>query len=178
MTIFQRVGLISSISAAMFVFAFALVPLYDVFCDVTGLNGKTKNDPQSPYQAVYDENREITVEFLSYVKADFPWEFEPSVNRMTVSPGKTYALSYFAKNNAKIEQVGQAVPSVSPGEGAGYFNKIACFCFDRQPLLAGAEAELGMTFYIDPAIPKDIHTLTLAYTLFEAPELAEEDNPS
>lgn len=178
MTIWQRVGLVSSISAMMFAFAFALVPLYDVFCDITGLNGKTKNEAQTPYEQAYNLDREIKVEFLSYVKPDFQWDFEPSVTTMTVSPGRTYNLSYFAKNNSALAQIGQAVPSVSPGEGAGYFNKIACFCFERQPLASGAEAELGMTFYIDPAIPENIHTLTLAYTLFEAPELSPEEDPS
>ena len=152
----------------MFGFAFALVPLYSVFCDWTGLNGKTSNVPQEASAAV-DQQREVTVEFVSYLPPDMNWDFEPRVTKMVVHPGETHTISYFAKNRTAMDSIGQAVPSVSPGEGAEYLNKIECFCFQQQPLAAGEEANLSLVFYVDPELPKSINTLTLAYTLFEAP---------
>ncbi|MDO6708491.1 MULTISPECIES: cytochrome c oxidase assembly protein [unclassified Photobacterium] len=155
------------LSLGMFGFAFALVPLYDVFCEVTGINGKTSNQAAIASQQV-DEKRNITVEFVAYINPGMAWQFEPEVTRMVVHPGETHKVLFAAKNLTKHATVGQAVPSVSPGQGAQYFNKIECFCFNRQPLAAGASAELPLLFYIDPELPEDINTLTLAYTLFNA----------
>ncbi|MEI8594427.1 cytochrome c oxidase assembly protein [Photobacterium sp. Hal280] len=155
------------LSLGMFGFAFALVPLYDVFCDVTGINGKTSDQVAAASEKV-DDQRTITVEFMAYVHPGMAWQFEPEVTRLEVHPGETHKVLYSAKNLTQLATVGQAVPSVSPGLGAQYFNKIECFCFNRQPLAAGASAELPLLFYIDPKLPEDIKTLTLAYTLFNA----------
>ncbi|MGB7994558.1 cytochrome c oxidase assembly protein [Photobacterium halotolerans] len=155
------------LSLGMFGFAFALVPLYDVFCEVTGINGKTSNQAAIASEQV-DDKRTVTVEFMAYINPGMAWRFEPEVTRLVVHPGETYKVLYSAQNLTQTATVGQAVPSVSPGLGAQYFNKIECFCFNRQPLAAGASAELPLLFYIDPKLPEDINTLTLAYTLFNA----------
>ncbi|MEJ2764441.1 cytochrome c oxidase assembly protein [Photobacterium sp. MCCC 1A19761] len=163
-SIWSLVGL----ALGMFGFAFALVPLYDVFCDVTGINGKTASTPTEASARV-DTSRQVTVEFVAYINPGMPWTFEPEVRRLVVHPGQTQTVNYAARNLAQKANIGQAVPSVSPGLGAQYLNKIECFCFNRQPLAAGASARLPLVFYVDPALPADIHTLTLAYTLFQAP---------
>ncbi|WP_064606301.1 cytochrome c oxidase assembly protein [Photobacterium sp. J15] len=157
-----------AMAVAMFGFAFALVPLYDVFCDITGINGKTADGPTAESGRV-DIQREVTVEFVAYISPGMEWTFEPEVRRLVVHPGETRTINYSARNLTSEATVGQAVPSVTPGTGARYFNKIECFCFNRQPLAAGASAQLPLVFYVDPELPDDIHTLTLAYTLFNAP---------
>lgn len=154
-------------AVAMFGFAFALVPLYDVFCDITGINGKT-SDTQAAASDRVDTSREITVEFVSYINPGVQWTFEPEIKQLVVNPGQTHTITYRAKNLTGQKTVGQAVPSVSPGMGARYLNKIECFCFNRQPLAAGETASLPLVFYVDPELPDDINTLTLAYTLYNA----------
>ncbi|WP_428453010.1 cytochrome c oxidase assembly protein [Photobacterium kasasachensis] len=154
-------------AVAMFGFAFALVPLYDVFCDITGINGKTADTPAVSSMKV-DTQRQVTVEFVAYINPGMEWTFEPEVRRMVVHPGETQTINYAARNLTRQASIGQAVPSVTPGLGAQYFNKIECFCFNRQPLEAGESAQLPLIFYVDPELPEDINTLTLAYTLYNA----------
>lgn len=163
---------------AMFGFGFALVPLYDVMCDVLGINGKTNSTAvNTPKSLVVDESRLIRVEFISHVAKGFPWKLSPKVKSMEVHPGEIIQTSYFAENRSDIDRVAQAVPSVSPGLGASFFNKIECFCFNQQPLVAGDKAEMPLIFYIEPDVPDSIHTLTLSYTLFDITEKLEENPP-
>lgn len=152
---------------AMFGFGFALVPLYDVFCDITGLNGKT-NTEAAIYQADgVDRTRTVTVQFISRNAKGIPWQFEPMVNEVKVHPGEMKLVKFYAKNEAATDIVGQAVPSVSPGSAAAYFQKIECFCFNQQPLKSQEEVEMALQFYVDPELPKDVSTLTLSYTLYD-----------
>ncbi|MGB0495217.1 MAG: cytochrome c oxidase assembly protein [Kangiellaceae bacterium] len=154
-----------AIVGGMFIFAFALVPLYNVFCDITGINGKTKG--QALYQDVtVDKKRVVTVEFLTNINRGMPWEFGSQVKSIEVHPGELNEVVFYAKNRSKFDIVGQSVPSVSPGEAALYLNKTECFCFDQQTLMAGEAVEMPMKFYIDADIPKDISRLTLSYQLF------------
>lgn len=157
----------------MFGFGFALVPLYEVFCDITGINGKTSGEVAAVSRTV-DEQRVVTVEFIARVQGDMPWEFKPMVNRLKVHPGESRQVAFYAKNLSGDATVGQAIPSVSPGQGALYFSKVECFCFNQQPLEAGEEAELGLMFYLDPALPPDIHTVTLSYTLYNITDKVSE----
>ena len=156
------------IAVAMFGFAFALVPLYDVFCDITGINGKTADQPAAAGSLRVDTGREVTVEFVAYISPGMKWTFTPAISHVVVHPGQTQTVHYTARNLTRHATVGQAVPSVTPGQGARYFNKIECFCFNRQPLAAGETAQLPLVFYVDPDLPEDINTLTLAYTLYNA----------
>ena len=138
---------------AMFGFGFALVPLYDVMCDTLGINGKTNTESVlQPQGMVPDESRTIRVEFMAHLNHDMPWSFEPKQSFMQVHPGQVIQTAYLAKNLSDRDIVGQAVPSVSPGLGASYFNKIECFCFNQQPLAAKAQAEMPLIFYIEPDI--------------------------
>lgn len=151
----------------MFGFGFALVPLYDVFCDITGLNGKTNESAAATYTDGIDTSRTVNVQFISRMAKGIPWKFEPVVREMKVHPGETKFVNFYAKNESNRDIVGQAVPSVSPGLAAAYFQKIECFCFTQQPLAGNEEIEMGLQFYVDPELPKDISTLTLSYTLYD-----------
>ncbi|WP_114324992.1 cytochrome c oxidase assembly protein [Candidatus Colwellia aromaticivorans] len=152
---------------AMFGFGFALVPLYDVFCDITGLNGKT-NDVGVAYENEgIDTSRTVKIQFITRMAKGIPWKFEPIINEILVHPGEVKFVNFYAKNKSKRDIVGQAVPSVSPGLAAGYFQKIECFCFTQQPLQAGEEVEMGLQFYVDIDLPSEINTLTLSYTLYD-----------
>ncbi|SUI90926.1 cytochrome c oxidase assembly protein [Shewanella morhuae] len=151
----------------MFGFGFALVPLYDVLCDKLGINGKTANTASS-YQAItVDTSRIVTVEFISQVQTGMPWKFEPQTKRLEVHPGELIHTVFLARNVSDRATVGQAIPSVSPGQGAAYFNKTECFCFNQQHLAASTSAELPLIFFVDPQLPESIHTLTLSYTLYD-----------
>lgn len=160
---------LAGMALVMFGFSFALVPLYDVFCDITGINGKT-DDVAAQQSEQIDFSRKVTVEFVAYINPALNWDFVPEKNQISVYPGEVHTFYYLATNNGRSDSVGQAVPSVSPGLAAQYMNKIECFCFNRQPLEAGKEAKLPLVFYVDIDIPDEIKTLTLAYTLFEAEE--------
>jgi cytochrome c oxidase assembly protein subunit 11 len=151
----------------MFGFGFALVPLYDVFCDITGLNGKTNETAASYSASGVDTSRTVSVQFISRTAQGIPWKFEPVQREITVHPGETKFVTFYAKNESNRDIIGQAVPSVSPGLAAAYFQKIECFCFTQQPLKGNEEVEMGLQFYVDPELPKDISTLTLSYTLYD-----------
>ena len=155
---------------AMFGFGFALVPLYDVFCDITGLNGKTNGTAVAYTSTGIDKSRLVKVQFITRNAKGIPWKFEPVINEIEVHPGEMKLVSFYAKNNAAHDIIGQAVPSVSPGLAANYFHKIECFCFTQQPLKAAEEVEMTLQFYIDLELPEDINTLTLSYTLYDITE--------
>lgn len=165
----------------MFGFGFALVPLYDVFCDVTGINGKTENTAAVYESIEIDESREITVEFITRTNTGMPWEFRAQTSRMKVHPGELNTVSFYVRNPASNNMMAQAIPSVSPGMAALYLNKTECFCFNQQPLSAGAEAYMPMQFYVDPQLPEDISYFTVQYTLFDvtarASDMKTKPNP-
>ncbi|MBR9728080.1 cytochrome c oxidase assembly protein [Shewanella intestini] len=154
-------------SVGMFGFGFALVPLYDVLCDALGINGKPQGTASTYEAVVVDKNRTVTIEFIAHVQSGMAWTFTPQVNRIEVHPGQLTHAKFLAHNLSTKDTVGQAIPSVSPGQGAAYFNKTECFCFNQQPLAASATAELPLIFYVDPDLPASINTLTLSYTLYD-----------
>jgi cytochrome c oxidase assembly protein subunit 11 len=151
----------------MFGFGFALVPLYDVFCDITGLNGKTSTVAASVNEDGIDESRTITVQFISRTAKGIPWQFEPMINEIKVHPGEMKLVKFYAKNESVNDIIGQAVPSVSPGKAAIYFQKIECFCFNSQPLKAQEDIEMALQFYVDAELPEEVSTITLSYTLYD-----------
>ena len=153
----------------MFGFGFALVPLYDVFCDVTGLNGKTGGQVELSETMKVDTTREIKIEFIATLNESMPWEFKPVTDSVKVHPGKPTRIEYIAKNKTGKSIIGQAVPSVAPGLAAQYFQKTECFCFTEQELKAGEEKRMPVIFVVDPALPDDVHELTLSYTFFVKP---------
>ena len=158
----------------MFGFGFALVPMYNVFCDAFGINGKTGIEATAMAEpTVVDEERWINVEFVTTLNQSMPWHFKPTVKKIRVHPGQTTTVDFLAENLSESEMVGQAIPSVSPGWAANYFKKTECFCFNHQPLAAGESKEMGVRFFIDPDIPSKVTTLTLSYTFFDVTEKAK-----
>lgn len=154
------------VTVGMFAFGFAMVPFYDVICQITGLNGKTSGRLVAVQPMKVDETRTVTVEFVANLNRGAPWEFAPKVARMEVHPGQFYQTHFWAKNTAEQPMTGQAIPSVSPGLAASHFQKIECFCFNRQLFKGGEGREMPVTFRIDPNLPADVRTVTLSYTFF------------
>ena len=153
----------------MFGFGFALVPLYDVFCQVTGLNGKTgRIELEQALSDNVDTGRMVTVEFLATVNSELPWEFRPVVKRISVHPGEITEVKYQARNLDAQSVTGQAVPSLAPGLAARYFNKTECFCFTRQTLGPREARDMPLRFVVDPDLPVDIRTVSLSYTFYQA----------
>lgn len=160
------------IPICMFGFGFLLVPLYDVFCEVTGINGKTGVVSQAEaLKKKADTERLLTVEFDTNVNGSLPWDFRPAVPRLKVHPGEMNETVFYAENVSDREITGQAVPSVAPAEASLFFNKTECFCFTQQTLAPGEGKEMKVVFVVDTGLPDDISTMTLSYTFFDtAPE--------
>jgi len=153
-------------TVGMFGFGFALVPLYDVFCRITGINGKLDLTP-GVYQANGVSGREIKIQFIAVNNESMPWAFKPKDSSLRVKLGQTYQTAYWAENLTPNYMVAQAVPSVSPSDAAQYLEKVDCFCFNRQPLNAGEQREMGLAFNVLAGMPAHIKTITLSYTLFD-----------
>ncbi|MCV6591160.1 MAG: cytochrome c oxidase assembly protein [Marinobacterium sp.] len=152
-------------SVLMFGFGFALVPLYDVFCEVTGLNGKVTRT--GPVTLTVDQARTVRVQMIAVNNETMPWRFHAERNELVVHPGEDQLTAYHVHNPTGRWMLGQAVPSVSPAEAAQYLHKINCFCFEQQPLQAQESRQMPLLFVVDPALPAHIHTITLSYTLFD-----------
>ena len=155
------------LSVAMFGFGYLMVPIYDILCEVTGLNGKTgRIDVQAAQHLQIDDSRQIKVQFTGGVNASADWEFSPAISSMMVVPGKTYTMTYHAKNLQDVPVTGQAVPSVSPRIASKHFNKAECFCFTNQIFAANEAKDMPVTFVVETGLPPQVDTLTLAYTFF------------
>ncbi len=150
----------------MFFFAYAMVPIYDIFCEITGFNGTTGR-VDSEQQYVVDENRKVEVGFFAMTMGGFPVQFGPKVDSMEVIPGKFYTATYIAKNNTDETVVGQAIPSVAPTEAALYFKKLECFCFNRQVFKPHEEVEMILRFVVEPEMDKRIKDISLSYNFFK-----------
>ncbi len=153
--------------AAMFAFGFALVPLYDVFCDITGINGKTDKVAAAAPDRV-DRGREVSVEFLATHDPAVAVDFAPETALLRLNPGELQLVSFVVENRSDQPIVTTAVPSVSPGEAARHFMKIECFCFQEQPLAPGERKLMPVQFYVDPELPERFKNLTLSYRLYRS----------
>ena len=151
----------------MFGFGFAMVPLYNVLCDITGLNGKTGGRVAVAEVLEPDLTRTVTVEFIANVNQSMPWDFTPVVARMEVHPGKMYRTNFHARNRTDRTMIGQAIPSVTPGLAAQHFKKTECFCFTEQQFSAGEGRDMPLLFMVDRELPEDIKVVTLSYTFFD-----------
>jgi len=160
---FKLVGVV----VGMFIFAvYVMPPMYDLFCEVTGLNGKTGGRYQAT-ESIVDTSRQITVQFVATNNESMPWSFKPQLQSIKVHPGEEVEVRYLATNPTSSPMVAQAVPSLVPFKAAQYFHKTECFCFNQQPLDGGESAELPLRFIVDQDVPKQVHTITLSYTLFD-----------
>ncbi len=167
-------GKLSLAVIAMFGFAFAMVPLYNVLCDALGINGKPTG--RLAYQTGQeDKSRWVTVQFIAINDRNMDWAFKPLVSSVKIHPGELTTVEFFAKNPEAQAVVAQAIPSIAPSEGAKYLQKTECFCFSQQTLKAGEEVNMPVKFYIEPSLPDYIHTLTLSYTLFNVTQKAKPD---
>ncbi len=157
-------------SVAMFGFGYALVPLYNVFCEVTGINGKTgRISDEAAGSMTVDSERIVTVAFDTNIR-EIPWEFKALERKVSVHPGELGEATFVVKNKSGQRITGRAVPSVAPTQASIYFNKTECFCFTEQVLEAGETREMKVRFIIDSKIPKRISALTLSYTFFAIPD--------
>lgn len=165
----RHTWLLALLATGMFGFAFALVPLYAIFCEITGLNGKTADQAalaEEIADARVDAERAVTLEFLAHVARGLAWEFRPTEAELIVRPGELNVTTYYARNSTGRTLIAHAVPSVSPGRAAQYLKKIECFCFAPQELAPGAELEMPVRFLIDGELPPEISQLTLSYTMY------------
>ncbi|MBX4993943.1 cytochrome c oxidase assembly protein subunit 11 [Rhizobium binae] len=148
--------------------SYAAVPLYRIFCQVTGYNGTTQRVEQMS-SVVLD--RKMRVTFDANVAPGLQWNFKPVEREVNPRIGETIQVNFVAENRSNETQRGQAVFNVTPGEAGAYFNKVQCFCFTETDLKPGEKLEMPVVFYIDPEIvkaaeSKDIHTVTLSYTFY------------
>ncbi len=151
---------------AMFGFGFLLVPLYDVFCDITGFGGRT-NTTAAVVEEAPDLSREIRVQFVTTVNSYAPFAFAADIDSMTVHPGSMYFATFTAKNLTETDRVAQAVPSVAPASAAEHFTKVECFCFTSQHFVANEERAMPLQFIVDPELPDYVDTITLQYTFYD-----------
>lgn len=167
----RRLALRLGLVALFFVgFGFALVPLYDVLCQLMGISGKTRPDAALASQNTQvDVSRIIKVEFLSHTMPGVALEFKPEQFSMQVHPGEVVHTSYVVRNLTNKVFVAQAVPSVTPATAALHFEKIECFCFQQQTIQPGETRTMPLVFFVNTKADRDLSELTLSYTIFEAP---------
>ena len=167
----RRVALISAaVVVGMVGLAYASVPLYRLFCQVTGFGGTTQRAEAAPEKTA---DRRMTILFDANTAGSLPWTFEPVQRSLDVKVGEENFAYYRATNNSDHAITGSAVFNVTPDTTGAYFNKIECFCFTEQTLKPGQSVEMPVSFFIDPAIVDDrgldkINTITLSYTFYPA----------
>lgn len=164
----RSLGRLVVLVVAMFGFGFLLVPLYDVLCDITGINVLTKRDESAARFArntQVDEKRLVTIEFDTNEHGAL--RFRPRQRSMAVHPGELSTIEYELVNTVEHKTAGQAVPSYAPQLSARYFRKVQCFCFEQQTMGPREVRRFPVVFVVDPALPRDVDTITLSYTFFE-----------
>jgi cytochrome c oxidase assembly protein subunit 11 len=172
----KMVGKLAVVAAGMFLFGYALVPIYKHICEVTGINILSLSENQVPgggsagsdvnlANTQVDTSRTITVEFDANSRG--PWEFKPAKRYVQVHPGELTTVMYEFTNVQNRRMSAQAIPSYAPHQAAAHFNKVECFCFQQYTLDPGEKKEWPVAFVIDPKLSKDVTTITLSYTFFE-----------
>lgn len=165
----QMLGKLLVIAVMMFGFGYSLVPLYKRICLLTGVNVLSTQESSSavaePHNTQVDLSRTITVEFDGNARG--PWRFRPTVSSVQVHPGELTNVVYEVVNKESRQIHAQAIPSYAPMEAGGYFKKVECFCFKQQTLGPHEARQMPVAFYVDPAVPKNVTTITLSYTFFE-----------
>ena len=165
-------GKLLVVTALMFAFGYALVPIYRTICDALGINVLSLSEREATANAVkFDKNtqvdlsRSITVEFDANARG--PWDFKPAKRSLEVHPGELTTVMYEFRNIQNRTMAAQAIPSYAPVQAMPYFNKLECFCFSEYTLKPGEGKQWPVVFVIDPKLPKDVKTITLSYTFFE-----------
>lgn len=160
-------GKLIVVAVVMLGFGYALVPIYKQICELTGVNVLTVQSElvKPPKNSQIDFSREITVEFDANTQG--PWRFRPVVSSLKVHPGEMAQVVYEVVNKQAFKMNAQAIPSYAPQQASPYFKKVECFCFKQQTLEANEARQMPVMFFIDPALPKDVKTITLSYTFFQ-----------
>ena len=158
---------LGGIALGAFAFGFALIPLYDVLCDLTGFGNQKALVEQRLATEQPDDSRTITIDFLAELPSVGNWDFRPVVASMQVHPGRLYEANFIAHNLTGREQIAQAIPNVAPGRAAGYFQKTECFCFIPQKFAVNEQRPMPVRFIVDPAIPRSLDRITLSYTFYD-----------
>ena len=173
----KMVGKLAVVTAGMFAFGYALVPIYKQICELTGINilslserqvpggGTAGRDVRVPPNSQIDRTRTITVEFDANSRG--PWEFKPAQRSLQVHPGQLTTVMYEFQNVQNRRMAAQAIPSYAPSQAAAHFNQLECFCFTQYTLEPGEKKQWPVAFVIDPRLSKDVTTITLSYTFFE-----------
>lgn len=157
-----------AIVAGSFAFGFALVPLYDVLCEITGFgNQKALAVASTAAREAPDESRTVTIEFIAELPSVGSFEFRPDVTSMQVHPGRLYETTFVATNLTGRDTTAHAVPNIAPGKAAGYFHKTECFCFTPQQFSAGEERAMPVRFIVDRELPSHLDRLTLSYVFYD-----------
>jgi cytochrome c oxidase assembly protein subunit 11 len=172
----QHRGLVFKLSlfvAGSFAFGFALVPLYDVLCSITGLgNQKSLTRAYAQGTGTIDQQRVVTIDFIANLPTVGNWEFRPITKSIQVHPGQLYEADFFAHNLTGHDTTAQAVPDIVPSKLAAWFHKTECFCFTPQSFKRDEQRVMPVRFFVDPELPAYIEHLTLAYTFFDVPNRA------
>ncbi len=157
----------------MFAFGWALIPLYDLICEVTGLGGDTGGQyTYDPADQRVDRSRLVKVNFITNTNQGMVWDFWSDKGGMRVHPGELNEAVFYVKNTTDRRMVGQAIPSVVPLTAAEYFHKTECFCFESQVLEPGEEMAMPMRFIVDANLPDNVQSISLSYALFDITELS------
>jgi cytochrome c oxidase assembly protein subunit 11 len=157
-------------TAGAFAFGFALVPLYDVLCSITGLgNQKSLSRAVAATRDPVDETRVITIDFMANLPTVGNWEFRPVMSSMQVHPGKLYEADFVAHNLTGHDTTAQAVPDIVPSKVAAWFHKTECFCFSPQSFKRDEQRMMPVRFFVDPQLPGYVDHMTLAYTFYDVP---------
>lgn len=154
-------------TSGAFGFGYLLIPLYGVLCDITGFGNDKRLAQASVIKTNPDPSRVITLEFLAELPSVGNWQFRPVLKTMQIHPGQLYTADFIAKNLTGRDTTAQAIPTLAPSKVASYFHKTECFCFTPQNFKKGEERALPVRFVVDPAIPRDIDRITLAYTFYD-----------
>lgn len=155
------------VALLMFGFGYALVPIYDVLCDITGQNIKVQESASAEEAMVVDETREVTVEFITSINESTPLQFRAENRSMKIHPGQYYTVNFYAKNNLPVQLKAQAIPSITPGLAEEFFKKVQCFCFELQTFAPHEEKTMPVRFVVNPKLPERYKTITLSYTFFD-----------
>lgn len=173
----KMLGKLAVVTAGMFCFGYALIPIYKHICEITGINilslserlvpgtGAAGKDAKLPVNSQIDTTRTITVEFDANARG--PWDFKPQRSSIQVHPGELATVMYEFQNVQNRRMAAQAIPSYAPSQAASHFNKLECFCFNQYTLEPGEKKQWPVSFVIDPKLSKDVTTITLSYTFFE-----------
>lgn len=164
----QMFGKLVVVAVMMFGFGYALVPIYKQICEITGINLLTPKmfvTADDVKNTQIDTSRTVTIEFDA--TAQGPWRFRPTVSSMQVHPGEMKQVVYEVVNTQARNIDAQAIPSYAPQQASAHFKKMECFCFKQQTLGPNEAKQMPVVFYIDPALPRDVKTITLSYTFFE-----------